>query len=126
MSKIDTFQVSCDGAGIAQIQALFGSDASEQTISAICQLGFAYSPLVMCIDITGDRPAYLVAQSAAPSAAADLKWACQALNRFEDGWTVEGGDRLYSPGESRLQAHQVREVLIASKSTAAPVLASVA
>lgn len=126
--KIDTFQLSTDAAGIAQIQALFHNDATEATIEALCNLGFCYGSLVMCIDISSDETAYLVAQSPAATYSADLSWVRDALNRFEAGWWIDDAGRLYSPSASRLSAGQVREALLASKSAAVPLpsLASVA
>lgn len=126
--KIDTFQLSTDAAGIAQIQALFHNDATEAAIEALCNLGFCYGSLVMCIDISSDETAYLVAQSPAATYSADLKWVRDALNRFESGWWIDAAGRLYSPSASCLSAGQVREALLASKSAAVPLpsLASVA
>lgn len=126
--KIDTFQLGSDGNGIAQIQALFSNDTSQCLIDALCNLGFCYGSVVMCIDISNDDGiAYLVAQSPAAEWPADLEWVCNSLNRFEPGWAIDVSGKLYSPANSSLSAIQVREVLLASKQAAMPLpLATVA
>lgn len=118
--KIDSFQLGTDEAGITQIQALFQNAASEAVIEALCNLGFCYGSIVLCLDISGRGVAYLVAQSPAAQYAADLEWVCNALNRFESGWWIDAAGRLYSPSASCLSAGQIREVLLTSKRTAVP------
>lgn len=119
--KIDSFQLCTDAAGIAQIQALFQNAASESVIEALCNLGFCYGSIVLCLDISGSGVAYLIAQSSAARYAADLEWVCNALNRFEAGWWIDAAGRLYSPSASSLSTGQIREALLASKSAAIPL-----
>jgi hypothetical protein len=118
--KIDSFQLGTDAAGIAQIQALFQNAASETVIEALCNLGFCYGSIVLCLDISSRGVAYLVAQSPAAQYAADLEWVCNALNRFESGWWMDAAGRLYSPSSSCLAVGQIREALLASKNAAVP------
>lgn len=119
--KIDSFQFSTDAAGIAQIQALFQNAASESVIEALCNLGFCYGSIVLCLDISGRGVAYLIAQSPAAQHAADLEWVRNALSRFESGWWIDAAGRLYSPSESSLKPGQIREALLASKNAAVPL-----
>lgn len=118
--KIDSFQLGTDAADIAQIQALFQNAASEQVIEALCDLGFCYGSIVLCLDISGRGVAYLIAQSPAAKYAADLEWVCNALNRFESGWWIDAAGRLYSPSASSLSIGQIRETLLTSKNAAIP------
>lgn len=82
-------------------------------LQAVLGVGFTYAPIAIVIDIAiPDVSRYAIAQRANNPNPVDLAWVCQALNRFEAGWTIEN-EVLSSPDQSQLSDRTVLETVAA-------------
>lgn len=108
-TTVDSLHITVE-SGVAVI--LNQTNLPREKLGAIFSLGFVYSPVVVLIDIRDrDNISYAVSQM---GDRVDLKWVCNALSRFEEGWELIEGI-LFSPVSSELPKEAVMEMFCSAE-----------
>jgi len=88
-------------------------ESAVDIVEALTALGFAYSDIVLIVDLSSDEKQYFVAQKPGRETA-NLSELYQTLSTLEEGWIMQD-NLIISAEQSRLRLGQIRPAIDQAK-----------